>query len=73
MLPVALLECPVTRVALAGAEIAPLTALRHTRRPFAIEHVQVGGRRVRVHEEAVSGSPFGTLRAAAGGGCLAAA
>ena len=60
-LPVWLLEWPVTRVALAGAEIAPLTALRHTRRPFAIESVQVGGRRVAVHEEAVSGSPFGTL------------
>jgi polyhydroxyalkanoate depolymerase len=61
MLPFPLLECPVTRVVLAGAEIAPLTALRHTRRPFAIEHVQVGGRWVAVREEAVSGSAFGTL------------
>jgi poly(3-hydroxybutyrate) depolymerase len=60
-LPVWLLEWPVTRVALAGAEIAPLTALRHTRRPFAIESVQVAGRRVAVHEEVVSGSPFGSL------------
>jgi poly(3-hydroxybutyrate) depolymerase len=60
-LPVSVREWPVTRVALAGAEIAPLTALRHTRRPFAIESVRVGRRRVTVHEEPVSGSPFGTL------------
>jgi poly(3-hydroxybutyrate) depolymerase len=60
-LPVWLLEWPVARVALAGAEMAPLTALRHTRRPFAIESVQVGGRQAAVHEDAVSGSSFGTL------------
>jgi poly(3-hydroxybutyrate) depolymerase len=60
-LPVSMLEWPVTRTALAAAEIAPLTALRHTRRPFAIESVEVGGRQVAVHEEAVTGSPFGTL------------
>jgi poly(3-hydroxybutyrate) depolymerase len=59
--PGSMLDWPVTQTALAGAEIAPLTALRHTRRPFAIESVRVGGRRVAVHEEAVSGSPFGTL------------
>jgi poly(3-hydroxybutyrate) depolymerase len=61
MLPAPLLECPITRVALAGAEIAPLTALHHTRRPFAIASVKVGGRRVQVHEEPVTGSAFGTL------------
>jgi len=60
-LPVSVLEWPATRVALAGADIAPLTALRHTRRPFGIESVEVGRRRVAVHEEAVAGSPFGTL------------
>ncbi len=60
-LPAWMLEWPVTRVALAGSGMAPLTALRHTRRPFAIESVPVGGRRVAVHEEVVSGSPFGTL------------
>jgi poly(3-hydroxybutyrate) depolymerase len=60
-LPDWLLEWPATRVALAGAEIAPLTALRHTRRPFAIGSVYVGGRRVAVHEESVGGSSFGTL------------
>ena len=41
--------------------LAPLTALRHTRRPFAIGSVQVGGRRVGLHEETVVGSSFGTL------------
>jgi len=60
-LPAPLLNWPVTRAALAGAEIAPLTALRYTRRPFAIESVQVGGREVAVHEEAVTSSAFGTL------------
>jgi poly(3-hydroxybutyrate) depolymerase len=60
-LPVSLLEWPLARAALAAAEIAPLTALRHTRRPFAIESVQVAGRQVAVHEEAVISSPFGTL------------
>jgi len=60
-LPVSLLEWPFMQTALAGAEIAPLTALRHTRRPFEIESFKVGGSRVEVHEEAVSGSPFGTL------------
>ena len=60
-LPVSLRDWPLTQTALAGAEIAPLTALGHTRRPFAIESVQVGGRRVAVHEEAVMSSPFGTL------------
>jgi poly(3-hydroxybutyrate) depolymerase len=60
-LPVSLLEWPLTRAALAAAEIAPLTALSHTRRPFAIESVQVAGRQVAVREEAVTSSPFGTL------------
>jgi poly(3-hydroxybutyrate) depolymerase len=60
-LPLSLLDWPFAQTALAGAEIAPLTALRHMRRPFAIESVEVAGRRVAVHEEAVSGSPFGTL------------
>jgi len=60
-LPVPLLEWPVMRTALAAAEIAPLTALRHTRPPFAIESVQVAGRLVAVHEEALTGSAFGTL------------
>jgi poly(3-hydroxybutyrate) depolymerase len=60
-LPDSVLDWPVVRTALAGAEIAPLTALGHTRRPFAIDSVEVGGRRVAVHEEAVGGSPFGTL------------
>jgi poly(3-hydroxybutyrate) depolymerase len=60
-LPVSLLEWPVMRTALAAAEIAPLTALHHTRRPFAIESVQLAGRQVAVHEEAVTSSAFGTL------------
>jgi poly(3-hydroxybutyrate) depolymerase len=60
-LPASMLDWPFVRTALAGAEIAPLTALGHARRPFAIESVQVGGRQVAIHEEAVSGSPFGTL------------
>ena len=60
-LPAWMRESPFVRTALAGAEIAPLTALGHTRRPFAIESVQVGGRQVAIHEEAVTGSPFGTL------------
>jgi poly(3-hydroxybutyrate) depolymerase len=60
-LPAPLLDLPFARTALAGAEIAPLTALGHTRRPFGIESVEVGGRQVAVHEEAVVGSPFGTL------------
>ena len=61
MLPVSLLEWPLARAALAASEIVPLTALSHTRRPFAIESVQVAGRSVAVHEEAVTGSGFGTL------------
>ena len=61
MLPVSLLEWPLARAALAASEIVPLTALSHTRRPFAIESVEVAGRRVAVHEEAVTGSAFGTL------------
>jgi poly(3-hydroxybutyrate) depolymerase len=60
-LPPSMLDWPFVRTALAGAEIAPLTALGHTRRPFEIESVQVAGRRVAVHEQAVTGSPFGTL------------
>jgi len=60
-LPTSMLDWPFTRTLLAGAEIAPLTALGHTRRPFEIDSVQVGGRQVAVHEEAVTGSPFGTL------------
>ncbi len=60
-LPPAMLDWPLLRTALAGAEMAPLTALGHVRRPFGIESVEVGGRRVAVHEEAVSSSPFGTL------------
>jgi poly(3-hydroxybutyrate) depolymerase len=60
-LPVSLLEWPVMRTALAAAEIAPLTALRHTRRPFSIESIEVAGRQVAVHEEALTGSAFGTL------------
>jgi poly(3-hydroxybutyrate) depolymerase len=60
-LPVSVLDWPLTRTMLAGAEMAPLTALRHTRLPFGIESVQVDGREVAVHEEAITGSPFGTL------------
>ena len=60
-LPDSLLDWPFTRTVLAGAEIAPLTALGHTRLPFGIESVQVDGRQVAVHEEAITGSPFGTL------------
>jgi polyhydroxyalkanoate depolymerase len=61
MLPASLLEGPIARAGLAGAEIAPLSELRHTRRPFGIETVRVGSRQVRVHEEAVTGTAFGTL------------
>ena len=60
-LPDSLLDWPLTRTVLAGAEIAPLTALGHTRLPFGIESVQVDGRQIAVHEEAITGSPFGTL------------
>ena len=60
-LPDSLLDLPLTRTMLAGAEMAPLTALRHTRLPFGIESVEVDGRHVAVHEEAITGSPFGTL------------
>jgi poly(3-hydroxybutyrate) depolymerase len=60
-LPVSMLDWPLMRTMLAGAEIAPLTALRHSRLPFGIDSVQVDGRQVAVHEEAISGSPFGTL------------
>jgi poly(3-hydroxybutyrate) depolymerase len=54
-------EGAIARAALAGAEIAPLAALRHTRRPFGIETVRVGSRQLPVHEEAVTGTAFGTL------------
>jgi poly(3-hydroxybutyrate) depolymerase len=60
-LPPPLREGPLARAALAGAEIAPLAALRHTRRPFGIETVRVGSRQLRVHEETVTGTAFGTL------------
>lgn len=60
-LPPPLREGPIARAALAGAEIAPLSALRHTRRPFGIETVRVGSRQLPVHEEAVTGTAFGTL------------
>src|ERR1700738_1228893 len=61
MLPGPLLDAPFARTGLAIAEIAPLTALRHTRRPFGIDAVRVGSRLVSVHEEAVTGTAFGTL------------
>jgi poly(3-hydroxybutyrate) depolymerase len=61
MLPPPLLDAPLARAGLAVAEIAPLTALRHTRRPFDIETVRVGARLVAVREEAVTGTAFGTL------------
>ena len=60
-LPPPLSDGPLARVALAGAEIAALAALRHTRRPFGIDTVRVGSRQLRVHEEAVAGTAFGTL------------
>jgi polyhydroxyalkanoate depolymerase len=60
-LPPALRDGPIARAALAGAEIAPLSALRHSRRPFGIETVRVGSRQLPVHEEAVTGTAFGTL------------
>jgi len=60
-LPPPLRDGPLARAALAGAEIAPLTALRHSRRPFGIETVRVGSRQLPVHEEAVTGTAFGTL------------
>ena len=60
-LPDPLLDWPLPQTVLAGAEIAPLTAVGHARRPFAIDSVQVDGRSVAVHEEAVTGSRFGTL------------
>lgn len=60
-LPPSLRDGPMARAALAGAEIAPLSALRHTRRPFGIETVRAGSRELPVHEEAVTGTAFGTL------------
>ena len=60
-LPPPLSDGPLARAALAGAEIAALAALRHTRRPFGIDTVRVGSRQLRVHEEAVAGTAFGTL------------
>jgi len=60
-LPASMQDWPFVRTAMAGAEIAPLTALRHTRRPFEIDSVEVGGRQVAIREEAVRASPFGTL------------
>ena len=60
-LPPPLREGPIARAALAGAGLAPLTALRHARRPFAIDAVRVGSRLLPVHEEAVTGTAFGTL------------
>src|SRR5579871_4174245 len=61
LLPSPLRRSPAAKMALAAADMAPLTALRHTRRPFGIESVRVGGRTVAVHEEVVTGSPFGSL------------
>ena len=60
-LPPPLREGPIARAALAGAGLAPLTALGHARRPFAIDAVRVGSRLLPVHEEAITGTPFGTL------------
>src|SRR6202035_2731431 len=60
-LPPPLREGPIARAALAGAGLAPLTALGHARRPFGIDAVRVGSRLLPVHEEAVTGTPFGTL------------
>ncbi len=60
-LPPPLREGPIARAALAGAGLAPLTALRHARRPFGIDAVRVGSRLLPVHEEAVTSTPFGTL------------
>src|ERR1700760_214348 len=57
-LPDSVLDSPWTRPLRAGAEIPQPTARRHTRLPFGIESVQVDGRQVAVHEEALSGSPF---------------
>jgi len=60
-LPPSLLELPIMRLALAGAELAPYTGLRHARPEFGIDSVAVDGETVEVSEQAVARTPFATL------------
>jgi poly(3-hydroxybutyrate) depolymerase len=60
-LPAALLEHPLTRGALAGADLMRFTGLRHERPAFAIEAVTIDGAEVAVEERAAHQTPFATL------------
>jgi poly(3-hydroxybutyrate) depolymerase len=60
-LPGALLEHPLARGAVAGAELMPFTGLRHERPAFAIDAVTIDGAAVAVEERTVHRTPFATL------------
>ena len=60
-LPDTVLEHPVARAVLAGAELMPFTGLRHERPAFAIDAVTIEGIEVEVEERAVRTTPFATL------------
>ena len=60
-MPDTLLEHPLVRCALACAELAPFTGLRHERPAFAIDETTIDGATVAVHERAAHRTPFATL------------
>jgi poly(3-hydroxybutyrate) depolymerase len=60
-MPGTLLEHPLVRCALACAELAPFTGLRHERPAFAIDETTIDGATVAVHERAAHRTPFATL------------
>ncbi len=53
---------PASRHLAAACEVLALSEVTHTRPPWGIDSVIVGGQAVPVSEEAVTGTPFATLR-----------